>query len=199
MITKEEAKEALNILNFIKDDFRTVKNLHTGKPMFSTPAVFSYNYDYGKSFQIALSVLRAYTAGRLVEPKDDSLTEAYMAGFEKGKDSVKAMSKEEIWNIVNKALIKHDPDEKYISPEAIDDIASVLIGKVAKPAPSITAEWLDKVLPKLKQVRYETNSRKMGLDGKIIATNTQIKYDKEEEAYNQALADCRAALLKEEK
>ena len=108
-IIKEEVEEALNILNFIKDDFRTGKDLHTGKPMFSTPAVCSYNYDYGKSFQIALSVLQAYVEGRLVEP----------------------MSREEI---VSKLMVI----DKYIGvssfpKENYEIIADALSGKISAP------------------------------------------------------------------
>ena len=108
-IIKEEVEEALNILNLIKDDFRTVKDLHTGKPMLSTPAVCSYYHDYGKSFQIALSVLQAYVEGRLVEP----------------------MSREEI---VSKLMVI----DKYIGvssfpKENYEIIADALSGKISAP------------------------------------------------------------------
>lgn len=50
---------------------------------------------------------------------------------------------------------------------------------------NIPNEW-----PKKRQVRYEDVKRSMGLDGKIVETEKNVRYDREDEAYNQALVDC---------
>lgn len=49
-------------------------------------------------------------------------------------------------------------------------------------------------MPKKKQVRYENNARKMGIDGKIITTETSVTYNQEEYGYNQALSNCIAKI-----
>ena len=53
------------------------------------------------------------------------------------------------------------------------------------------------LLPKKKQVRYEDTKRQMGLDGKIIETEKNIRYDREDEAFNQAISDMEQSMTKE--
>jgi hypothetical protein len=49
-------------------------------------------------------------------------------------------------------------------------------------------------LPKPKQVRYEQTKRQMGLDGKIIETEKLITYSKEDETFNDCLAQIKAKI-----
>jgi len=55
-------QEAIEICNSIKDEFRTEKDLHTGKLMYSTPAVFSFEKDYGRAFNILISAAQSIIA-----------------------------------------------------------------------------------------------------------------------------------------
>ena len=67
----KQIREAVEICNSIKDDFREEKDLHTDKQVYSTPAVFSYEKNYGKAFNILLSLAQSYLAGELVEPMNE--------------------------------------------------------------------------------------------------------------------------------
>jgi len=71
-------QEAIEICNSIKDEFRTEKDLHTGKLMYSTPAVFSFEKDYGRAFNIlisaAQSILDKEEQETLPTPEDFKLT-----------------------------------------------------------------------------------------------------------------------------
>jgi hypothetical protein len=72
-----------------------------------------------------------------------------------------------------------------------------LKGQVDANRKTSDLSWEEKIISKLqqwilghrKQVRYETNERRMGLDGQIITTSTQVRYDPTEEAYNRCLED----------
>lgn len=64
---------------------------------------------------------------------------------------------------------------------------------IAKPTPSITVEWLDKVLPPKEKIpNIDKNIQRMGYEevAEILHQRSKIM------GYNQALSDCREALLK---
>jgi hypothetical protein len=78
---KPDMKQAGDCIKGLKDMLEFSEN-------FSTTDCF-----YLKS---AISILKDFAEGRLVESEYEDLTAAYMAGFERGKSSVKVMSQKEI-------------------------------------------------------------------------------------------------------
>ena len=80
--------------------------------------------------------------------------------------------------------------------EIIDQFKIDLFGMSDKDAETMLQEKLTSlvkgIVPQPKQVRYEDIKRSMGLDGKIIETEKNISYSKEDEAFNS----CRSEMLK---
>ena len=82
-----------------------------------------------------------------------------------------------------------NPHDSIVQPE-FDERENEIIDQALTALRSHYLKEIEEKLPQAKPVRYEHTKRQMGADGIIVEIEKHIKYDRDEEAYNQALADC---------